>query len=577
MRRSHESSAARGFATVCGMQRPRWWAVRFGPDHRPPESSLAAPTTPGPMPGFRRSVMFSMIDRYAALVLNLVGTAVLARLLTPAEFGVVMVSVGIVAVVEAAREFGVGAFLVQTRDLSSRAMRTAFTVSLALSVLLAAAVLAAADYTAWWYGDPRVAVSLRLITISFLLVPFCGTVLALLRREMAFDRVAVINVTGAGAQMVVAVILAMLGFGYLSLALGAVGSSAAMAAAAVACGPGLSIYRPCLTGWRSVLSFGGWASGTMLLNTLYVMQPQLCLGRFAGFEAAGLFNRAMMLCQLQDRLVLGVLSPVLLPALSARVRGDQDLKDAYLRGAALGLTVQWPFLGCLALLADPIVQVLLGTQWSAAAVLVRIISLASLSMFPAFLTYPVLVATGRVKDTFTASLIALPPSFILVFAASWFGAEAVAATSLLTLPLQLAVALHFVRRQVRFTWPEFIAAIRPGAGASILAVLVPTGVIMLAGFRFDIGIGAGAAAGAGAVVGWLVGLALVRHPLLQELRALGPFVSAFCSRSRRQGPEAQAAGFVAEATPHGMPPPGAPSGHGLAADGQVASAVVFRC
>ena len=495
------------------------------------------------MSEFRRSVMFSMVDRYAALLLNVVGTAVLARLLTPAEFGVVMIGVAIVALVDAVREFGVAAFLVQMRDLSPQAVRTAFTVSLALSAVLAAAVLAAADCAAGWYGDPRVAVSMRLITISFLLVPFSGPVLALLRREMAFHRVAVINVAGAAAQMVVAIILAMFGFGYLSLALGAVASSAALAAAAVASGPGFSIYRPCLVGWQRVLSFGGWASGTMLLNTFYVMQPQLWLGRFAGLDAAGLFNRAIMLCQLQDRLVMSVLSPVLLPALSDRVRGNQDLKDAYLRGAALGLTVQWPFLACLALLADPIVQVLLGAQWSAAAVLVRIVALASLSMFPAFLTYPVLVATGRVQDTFTASLISLPPSFVLVFAASWFGAEAVAATSLVTLPLQMAVALHFVRRQVRFAWPEFIAAIRPGAFASFFAILAPSAVIVLTGFRFDVGIVAGAVAGLGAVVGWLMGLALVRHPLLQELRALGRFVPASGRWSRRGGPEAQAAGF----------------------------------
>jgi O-antigen/teichoic acid export membrane protein len=65
--------------------------------------------------------------------------------------------------------------------------------------------------------------------------------------------------------------------------------------------------------------------------------------------------------------------------------------------------VQWPFLICLALLADPAVRLLLGARWSDTAPLVRIIALAWLAMTPAFLTYPVLVAAGRIKDTLTAS------------------------------------------------------------------------------------------------------------------------------------------------------------------------------
>src|SRR5690606_27961034 len=110
-----------------------------------------------------------------------------------------------------------------------------------------------------------------------------------------------------------------------------------------------------------------------------------------GFDAAGVYSSASRLCQLPERWMFGALQPVVLPALSARARAGDDLKEPYLGALGLITAVQWPFLVCLALLADPLVDLLLGTQWAGVAPLVRIIAVAWLSMFPAMLTYPLLV------------------------------------------------------------------------------------------------------------------------------------------------------------------------------------------
>jgi O-antigen/teichoic acid export membrane protein len=470
------------------------------------------------MQGFRHSLLFSFLDRYATLAITLVLTAIVARLLTPAEVGVFAIGVGLIAMVEAFREFGVGAYLVQEREITPQKIRTAFTIMLLLSLLLAAALNLLAGPIARFYGEPGLQAVLHLATLSFLLVPFSNPIMALLRREMAFGRIACINVTGALANLVVVVTLAASGFGYLSLAWGALASGAAIMVTAISCRPQLWIFKPCLVGWRTVLSFGGYASATMLLNVFYEMLPQLTLGRILGFDAVGLYSRAMILCRLPDRLIMSALPPVLLPALSARVRLGGDLKEPYLRGLDYGLTVQWPVLACLALLADPVVRVFLGAQWAEVAPLVRIIALASLAMFPAFLTYPILVALGRVKDTLIASLVSLPPSFALMFAAAFLGLEAVAASLLLTAPFQVYVALRFIRRQVPFTWGELGAAVRKGMMVTLCAAAAPAAAVALAGFGLSVP--AGAAAGIGAAAGWLVGLCLTDHPLLAEIRGL---------------------------------------------------------
>ena len=110
--------------------------------------------------------------------------------------------------------------------------------------------------------------------------------------------------------------------------------------------------------------------------------------------------------------------------------------------------MQWPFLLFVAIMAHPIILILLGQTWLEIVPLVRFLCVANLALFAACLSYPVLVAAGSVRDALTSSLISLPPSLLVILCAAFFGAEAVAASALLTLPFQAAVALYFIGRRL---------------------------------------------------------------------------------------------------------------------------------
>jgi O-antigen/teichoic acid export membrane protein len=129
-------------------------------------------------------------------------------------------------------------------------------------------------------------------------------------------------------------------------------------------------------------------------------------------------------------------------------------------------------------MAKPIILIWLGPSWLEVVPLVRLLCIAHLSLFAACLTYPVLVAAGSVRDPLLSSLIALPPSLLVMFGASFFSVEAVAASALLTLPSQ--------------------AAVERGTIGPLAGVLVACG----------------SAAGV-----WIAALFAVQHPLLPELKA----------------------------------------------------------
>ena len=109
---------------------------------QPDPSSIA----PGSQRSVHRSIFFSAIERYGNLVLFLVTTAVLARLLAPAEFGIYAVVNAVTAVVAASfQEFGGANYLIQKRELSRASVRTAFTVTFGISVLIGLALLALSE------------------------------------------------------------------------------------------------------------------------------------------------------------------------------------------------------------------------------------------------------------------------------------------------------------------------------------------------------------------------------------------------------------------------------------------------
>jgi O-antigen/teichoic acid export membrane protein len=484
------------------------------------ERERAATRRPSTLMGdARRSLLFSAIDRYLTQVLVIATTATMARILTPAETGLFLVAHAVILLVENFRDFGVGAYIVQERQLSRTAVQSAFTVTVLLSLAMGGAVCVGAGQIALFYGEPELRSLLIVAALGLLFVPFGSPIMALLRRDLAFKAIAGINVAAAVANAVVTIVLGMAGYGAVSYIWGYVAASALLALLAFLARPQLWVFRPTLVGCRRVLSFGTISSFVTVVNMAYDLLPRLALGKILGFDAVGLYSRAVTVCQLPDRAIVSALQPVVLPAMAARARAGGDLKDSYLRGHALMSAIQWPALIMLALLADPIVRVLLGEQWLEVAPLARLIALATMALAPAFMTYPLLVSVGRVRDTLASSLISLPPSVLIVVGAVSFGLEAVAASLFIAAPLQMLVALLFIRRAIGLTWVELVHASRNSMILAIGTALLPGIVIAFSPTGFVLDLQQTVLSILGGALGWLTGLWLTDHPLKREIVA----------------------------------------------------------
>src|SRR6202048_5047813 len=401
------------------------------------------------MTPIHRSIFFSAVEPYGSLLLFLFSTAVLSRLLAPGEFGIDAVINAVVAVITASfQEFGGANYHIQKKALSQQNIRTAFTITFCISIIIGVTLLVCSDALVWFFRQDGLKAGIAVSTLNFALTPFSAVISALFRRDMEFGKLAICSLAANFVSIAVSIALAALHYSFMAPVWGAVAGNIILTLLLIAFCKNKQIFRPSLSEYPDVIRFGLYSGGVSIINVFYNLAPQSFLARSLDFAAVGLYSRAAAITQVFDKLVGQVLGPVVMPAIFAQTKAGGNLRRIYLDAIALLTAVHWPFLAFLVIMAQAIISIWLGSTWLEIVPLVRMMCIAYLALFAACLTYPVLVAVGGVRDALISSLISLPPSLLIIFIASFWSVQAVAASAMLTLPFQAAVAIYFISKNL---------------------------------------------------------------------------------------------------------------------------------
>lgn len=468
----------------------------------------------------RWAFVMAFVEQYLSLLLNFVMVAVLSRILSPAEIGLAVIGLGIGMIVFSLREFVTAEFLIQLPDVSRNDIRTASTVLILATILLAALLVAGSPLLARYYGEAGLEAFLGLVAASAFIETLGLPALSLMRRDMSFGTIARIRTASLGLTVSTTITLAVLGFSYMSYAWGALAGGILSTALSWIARRDARDVRPTISSWRAVYEFGRFRGATGFIDRAYDALPPLLLGRVLPPTSVGIYNRANAICAIPDRILLGAVFTFAFPALAAEVREGRPVNEHYLRAIGYITAFYWPALILLALLADPVVAIVLGVDWQEAVPLVRILSLASMFFFPVILTRPVLMALGHNRDAFTAHLIPRLFAAVVLCSASPFGLYAMALSQFIAIPFEMCVSLWFVRRHVPFTWKELIRTLLRSGALSAGTILGFVAIFPFVDFSLDFSIIGAAAAGISAGCGWLFAAFAIRHPVLRELSPL---------------------------------------------------------
>ncbi|MBS0240413.1 MAG: oligosaccharide flippase family protein [Proteobacteria bacterium] len=483
------------------------------------------------MRGLRRALALTTAERYFSLVTNFITLSIVSRLLTPTEIGISVLGTAIASTVMALREFATPTYVIQCSNLSKDDVRTAVTVQMLASFAVGAVIFCSSWKLASIYQEPALGVYLRVVAISIAIESVAAPIAALLRRDMLFEKLVIIGVFNAAVSSVTTLTLIGLGFSYMSFAWAWLISAAASGVMSLFIWRDVSIFRPSLRSWSAVTGFGCVNGAHVTLARLYDAVPYLVLGRILPVDAVALYNRALTVCQLPDKVFFGGLSSALLSAFSAHARSGGDLKTSYLRSVQYVTAFQWPALAVVTVLAYPLVRIVLGAQWLEAVPIIQIIALASAFTFSNDLYYPVMAAAGAIGDIFKRALIVWPLSAAIVVSAASFGLYAAASAMFIAMPFQAAVSVYFIRRRIQFAWTDIFRILGHAVILAVSAIAGPLTVIAMDGGNFDLSAKDTTASIILSTIGWLLALRVTRHPLLDELLAIGRAVLKNVSKS----------------------------------------------
>jgi len=464
----------------------------------------------------RRSLALSFAEKYALLLLALAGSMVLGRLLTPAQTGVYSVAAVLAGLAQVLRDFGVGQYLMQEKDLAAAKLRAALGVSVASAWTLGLLVLLAAAPLAAFYKEPSLRPVLQLLVLNFLMVPFTSVTVALLRREMRFAAILAVNAAAACAQLACSVWLAWLGWGSLSLACGAAAGGGAALLASVALRPSGLPWLPHWRGAGTVLRFGGYAAGGGLIDEAGVAAPDLIVGKLIGVAGAGIYGKAQSVINLFNQAITSAVSPVAFALYAAQARAGQDARGAYLKTISCMTALAWPFFTCLALMALPVVRLLYGDQWDAAVPLIQVMCAAAglYSMFS--MARYLFLAGGHVRAQARLDAMSVPVRIAAVLLAASFGLDYVAWGVLAGALGRSWFTWRCLARQAALPLaPQWAAVARSAALAGLTALGPLAARLALPPGPFQL-----LAAGAGGVLLWVSGVLWLEHELAAELRRL---------------------------------------------------------
>ena len=402
-------------------------------------------------------------------LLQTTSTIVLARLLLPEDFGLVAMVMVVVGFASVFKDMGFSWATVQSPRVTHEQVSTLFWINLAIAVVLTGALVVASPYVADIYDEPRLVAIGMALSLTFLFHGLSAQHLALLRRQMRYGAIAVVELVSMGTAIGAGILIAWQDGMYWALVTVQLVTPATAALLAWM----LSPWKPGLprrrSGIRSMVAFGSHLTGFSFLNYFTRQADNALIGYFAGATQLGLYTKAYNLFQMPMRQMNTPLASVALPALS-RLQGDPAAYRRYYLRAVQGLAyLSVPTVALAAGIADPLIPFVLGAQWAEAVPIFQLLAVGGVVTPILWTAGWVQQSRGRTDRMLRWSLLS-DPIYVLSFVIGvrW-GAIGVAAGFAIALHVLWLPTLAYAFRGTELRVPMLLKHIYPALMMGMVA------------------------------------------------------------------------------------------------------------
>jgi O-antigen/teichoic acid export membrane protein len=370
-------------------------------------------------------VTWMVLQRVAAQLIGLGSTLILVHLLEPADFGIVAMAYSIIAILQLMTTFGFDIALIQDQSAERRKYDTVWTFNALFGLGIAIAMLIAAGPAARFYDEPRLAEVFAILAAVSLLQGLQNIGVVDFRKHLQFQKEFAFGTIEKLVGFVVTVALAFALRSYYALVYGALISALVTLGLSYAMHPFRP--RPSLAAAAEIFIFSRWLFLNNLAYFVRFRGIDLIVGKLAGATGLGLFSISYQLANLPTSDFVSSINRALMPGLARISAEPTRVRSGFVRAAAVIALVSLPAGFGIAVTADPLVRVILGSKWIAAIPLVGILGIFGALISIASPAGSALVAVGKPK---IPALLGLANATILIPAlialTSLFGPEGAA-------------------------------------------------------------------------------------------------------------------------------------------------------
>jgi PST family polysaccharide transporter len=409
----------------------------------------------------------------AQALLQLVVLAILARLLTPDEFGVLglaMIFVGFAALFS---QLGVGPALIQRSELTPVHIRVGFTLSVLLSLIFTLLLMAVAPFASVILKNDQVSSVLNVVSLNFLFSGFGVVAESLLKRNLRFKKLMWANVLSyLIGYALIGIVLAALDFGVWALVWATLGQSLLKSVFLLLYNPHPIVPSLARRETRELLFFGGGFTLAHFLNYSANQGDYFVVGRIMGSGALGVYTRAYQLMMIPAKYFGQVLNVVLFPVMAKLQNKRAQLTKTYLRSVAVVTLVSAPLGVLMVTMASEIVEVLLGPQWTDTIVPFQILTIGVVARTSYKIDDALARALGAmykrsVRDAMYAAAVVLGALIGL----RW-GLEGVAVGVLGAVVINYLLALQMSIKLLGSSWSQVLLALLPAIIPTVIVAMV---------------------------------------------------------------------------------------------------------
>lgn len=464
-----------------------------GIDDRPPPGPIVPPRVAAHEQYFRtddlregvagraiRGGAFTIGSQASQFILTLLATMVMARLLTPRDYGLIGMVTVVTGFLTIFKDIGLSRATIQRAVLTHDEASSLFWVNGLVGVLITGITMAIAPVIARFYGEPRLTHITMVLGAGFLVSGFSVQHQALLRRRMRFGLLATSDVASTIVAITVGIGMALAGASYWAI----VGNQLAFTLTGATLAWVFCRWRPSRpkrsTRIREMLAFGGNITGFTVLNYFSRNTDDLLIGRFWGSQQLGLYAKAYQLLLFPLNQINLPIGGVATPTLSRLVDEPERYRDAFRRTLEKIVMVTMPLVAFLMVTADWVMAVVLGPQWLGAARIFMWLAIAGFVQPIGYTTGWLFTSQNRTAELLRWGVIGSSLAVASIAAGVHWGAEGVARSyALVSACVSTPLSLWYVGRRGPVRTRDFYTTSLPIAAAAILA-----GVAVLAYHRW---------------------------------------------------------------------------------------------